>query len=74
MSGASAVRAASRNGVAPIELSVVTPMLGRLVTRALTSAPFATSFRTNLRLSMLPEPCGAGLLLPAMPALRTHDT
>ena len=34
MSGASAVRAARRNGVAPIELSVVTPMLGRFVTRA----------------------------------------
>ena len=60
--------------MAPIELSVVTPMLGLFVTRAFTSAPFATSFLTNSRLSMLPEPCGAGLLLPETPALRTHDT
>ena len=49
-------------------------MLGRLVTRALICAPLATSVRTNVRLSMLPEPCGAGLLLPAMPALRTQET
>ena len=71
---ASPVRAASRNGVPPRKLSRVIPAGGRLVTRALTSAPAATILRTNSRLVMLPEPLGDGLLLPAMPALRTQDT
>ena len=71
---ASAVRAASRNGVPPRKLRRVIPAGGRLVTRAFTSAPAATILRTNSRLVMRPEPLGAGLLLPAMPALRTHDT
>ena len=50
------------------------PAGGRTATRAFTSAPAATILRTNSRLVMLPEPLGAGLLLPAMPALRTHET
>ena len=74
MYSASAVRAASRNGVAPTMFRAVTPAGGRFVTRALTSAPYRTSVLTNSRLSIEPEPGGAGLLLPATPALRTHET
>ena len=65
MSGISAVRPANKNGVAPVVRNVgVTPILTCFVTRALTVAPCATSFRTNLRLSIFPEPSGAGLLSP----------
>ena len=60
---ASPVRAASRNGVPPRKLRRVMPAGGRVVTRAFTSAPAATIFRTNSRLVMAPEPLGAGLLL-----------
>ena len=60
--------------MAPIEFSVVTPMFGRLVTRALSARALRHQLPHELRLSTLPEPSGAGLLLPAMPALRTHDT
>ena len=57
-----------------MKFSRVMPAGGRLETSAFTSAPSSTSFRTNSRLVMPPEPFGAGLLLPATPALRTHDT
>ena len=60
--------------MAPIELSVVTPMFGFFVTRVSSVAPFATSFPTNASESIVPDPCGAGLLLPAIPAFRTHET
>ena len=58
----------------PMKFRLVMPAGGRSVTRAFTSAPAATSFRTNSRLIIVPEPFGAGLLLPAIPVLRTHDT
>ena len=72
MYSASAVRAASRNGVPPMKFRAVMPAGGRVVTRAFRSAPWATSLRAKSRLVMSPEPRGAGLLLPAMPALRTQ--
>ena len=60
-----------KNGVAPMKLSAVTPTFGRRVTLAFTSAPCAFSFLTSVRLSTLPEPYGAGSLLP-VPGLRIH--
>ena len=47
-----------------MELSVVTPMLGRFVTRASMDAPFDTSFRTNSGCSRCPTP-EVGVVAPA---------
>ena len=57
-------------GVAPTSLRRVLHKFARLVMRALTSAPAATSFLTSSRLLMLPDPSGAGSLSPT-PGLRT---
>src|SRR5207244_11791982 len=65
MSGISAVRQANKNGVAPVVRNwTVTLIRACFVARTLTFAPCATSFRTNSRLSIFPDPCGAGWLSP----------
>ena len=47
ISGASAVRAASRNGVAPIELSVVTPMVDAPGHACVEGGPFRHEFHES---------------------------
>ncbi len=74
INSASAVRAANRNGVAPIVFKLVNPTETFLVIRALTFAPLSTSFFTNSRLVMLPDSVGSRDRLSPRPGLRTHGT
>jgi hypothetical protein len=71
MSSASSVSDARKNGVAPVSFARVLLRFGFFVMRALTFAPFATSFCTSSMLDMLPDPAGAGSLSPT-PGLRTR--
>ena len=71
INSASAVRAASRNGVAPSSFRRVLFRFARLRHPARSRPRHApTSFFTSSRLLILPDPSGAGSLSP-MPGLRT---
>src|SRR5882672_10759485 len=70
INSASAVRAASRKGVAPSSLSRVFDKFARFVILAFTFAPRAASVFTSSILLMFPDPSGAGSLSPT-PGLRT---
>ena len=72
MNGASAVSAASRNGVAPISLKLVLFKFRRFVIGLFRSAPWALSRLTRSRLVIAPDPSGDGSLSPT-PDLRTLD-